>query len=208
MPAPPTLILIAEPASIRHDAGEDGALRFFSTLSSMIERARDSGLPMLLVCDEEGAQVARTFLPHDRVLGITFRSAAMADQHVEALVAGVQAQPNAGGWLALPCAMPMIRPDTLRQVAQALQGFPVAYAEYRQQQGYPIGFSAELFSELIQVGSFRELERVVVRYPSSRVEVDDPGVLMAPPSLRWPVPYAPVAAPVGLRASVRTGGRG
>lgn len=187
----PTLILIAEPASIRHGAGEGGAFRFFSTLAGMIERAQGSGLPLLLVCDEEGGNAAEGFLPADRVQRIRFHAETVADQHVEALVAGVQAQPNAGGWLALPCAMPMLQMSTLRNVAQALQSYPVAYAEYRQQQGYPIGFSSELFSELIQVGGFRELERMVVRYPSHRVEVDDPGVLLAPESLQWPPPYLP-----------------
>lgn len=197
----PTLILIAEPASIRHDAGEDGALRFFSTLSSMIERVRDSGLPLLLVCDEAGGKAAQGFLPDDRVLSIAFHTDTVPDQHVEALVAGVQAQPNAGGWLALPCAMPMLKPDTLRLVADALQRYPIAYAEHRQQQGYPIGFSSELFSELIQVASFRELERVMVRYPSHRIEVDDPGVVMAPQSLQWPAPYAQI--PIRRAGTVR-----
>lgn len=187
----PTLILIAEPASVRHGAGDGGVLRFFGTWSSMIDRVRDSGLPLMFVCDEDGGRAVRDLLPADRVLRIPFHADTAADQHVEALVAGVQAQPNAGGWLALPCAMPMLQLSTLRKVAQALQNYPLAYAEYRQQQGYPIGFSSELFSELIQVGGFRELERMVVRYPSHRVEVDDPGVLLAPESLQWPPPYLP-----------------
>lgn len=191
MPEQPTLILIAEPASMRHGAIEGGALRYFGTMPGMIDRARDTGLPMLFVCDEDGGRAARDLLSADRVLRIPFRAKTAADQHVEALVAGVQAQPNAGGWLALPCVMPMLQLSTLHKVAQALRSYPVAYAEYRQQQGYPIGFSSELFSELIQVSGFRELERVVVRYPSHRVEVDDPGVLLAPESLQWPPPYLP-----------------
>jgi molybdenum cofactor cytidylyltransferase len=189
MSAQPTLILIAEPASIRHDAGEDGALRYFGALAAMIERVRDSGLPLLLVCDDEGRRAAVKQLSAERMLSIAFRARTVADQHVEALVAGIQAQPNAGGWLALPLAMPMLKLDTLRRVADALQRYPIAYAEHRQQQGYPIGFSSELFSELIQVDCLRELERLVVRYPTHRVEVDDPGVLLAPASLQWPVPY-------------------
>jgi hypothetical protein len=189
MSAQPTLILIAEPASIGHDANVGGALRFFGVLAGTISRVRDSGLPLLLVCDVDGAKAAKGFLPEDRILSIAFRTGSVADQHVEALVAGVLAQPNAGGWLALPCAMPMLKSDTLQGVADALHSYPVAYAVHRQQQGYPIGFSCELFSELIQAGNLRELERMVVRYPSHRVEVDDPGVLLAPPSLQKPAPY-------------------
>ncbi len=194
----PTLILTAEPASTRHEMGEGGALRLFGSLSGMVERVRASGLPMLLVCgEEEAARATRNLLPPEQVLSMPFRSRTLADQHVEALIAGVQAQANAAGWLALPCAMPMLKPDTLRQVALGLQSHPVSFAEHRQQQGYPIGFSSELFSELIKVTSFRDLERVIVRYPSSPVEVDDPGVLMAPQPLRWSSAFAtlPMVSP-------------
>jgi molybdenum cofactor cytidylyltransferase len=180
----PALILIAEPASIRHDAGEDGALKFFSTLVSMINRVRDCGLPTLLICDEEGARTAHGFLPEDRIARTVFHASAAADQRVEALVTGIQVEPNAGGWLALPCAVPMLKPETIRQVANGLQSHPVAYAEYRQRQGYPLGFSPELFSELVKAGSFRDLERVIARYPAIRVEVDDPGVLLTPDGLK------------------------
>lgn len=191
MSAQPVLILIAEPASYRHGVGEAGAWRFFGTLSGMVQRACESGLPVQLVGDEAGCKAVQGMLPSDRILALPFKASSVADQHVEGLVAGVLAQPNAGGWLALPCAMPMLQVGTLREVAKALDAYPVAYAEHHQQQGYPIGFSSELFSELIQIGSFRELERMVVRYPSCRVEVNDPGVLMAPESLRAPLPYLP-----------------
>lgn len=180
----PTLIAIAEPASWGRTAGGEGALRFFSTVGGTLHRVLNSGLPVLLVCDERCAESVHDLIPENRVLRLGFKSNNVADQHVEALVAGVLAQPNAGGWLALPCAIPMIENATLQRVAAALGSYPVAYAEYQQQQGYPIGFSAELFSELIQVNSLRELERVIVRYPSHRVEVEDPGVLLAPQGLR------------------------
>lgn len=184
MPETPTLIVVAEPASVRHTDGEGGPLKLFSTLSATLNRVIESGLPILLVCDDKGALAAQGLLPQASILHQTFVSGNAADQLVEALVAGVQAHPNAGGWLALPCAIPMIQPATLRLVAEALKSYPVAYAEHRQQQGYPIGFSSELFSELMQVGSFRDLDRVIVRYPSYRVEVDDPGVLLAPEGLQ------------------------
>lgn len=204
MPETPTLIVVAEPASARHTDCEGGALNLFSTLSATLRRALESGLPILLVCDDRYAQAARSLLPEASILRQTFVSGNAADQHVEALVAGVQAQPNAGGWLALPCAMPMIQPSTLRLVAEALKSYPVAYAEHRQQQGYPIGFSSELFSELIQVGSFRDLDRVIVRYPSYRVEVDDPGVLLAPEGLQRAGAYID-ARRLGLGAGLRRG---
>lgn len=184
MSAQPTLILIAEPASIRHDAGEDGALRYFGSLAYMVARARGSGLPLLVVCDEHDAKAVRGYLPEERILRVRFRAHSTADQFAEALVAGVQADANASGWLTLPCSIPMIKVETLQKVANGLSSHPVAYAEHRQQQGYPIGFSSELFSELIQISSFRDMERVIVRYPAKRVEVDDPGALLIAASLQ------------------------
>ena len=41
-----------------------------------------------------------------------------------------------------------------------------------------MGFSAELYSELVQLTGDEGARRVVARYPSFGVEVDDPGVLI------------------------------
>jgi molybdenum cofactor cytidylyltransferase len=62
-------------------------------------------------------------------------------------------------------------------VARALSQAPVAYAQYRGRQGFPVGLSAELFSELVPLSGEEGLRRLLVRYPSVAVEVDDPGVL-------------------------------
>jgi molybdenum cofactor cytidylyltransferase len=189
MPKPPTLIVIAEPASTRRATHGEGALKFFDSLGCVLRRVAEAGLPTLLVCDTQCAGSGGCQVPEEDILRMSFQSNNPADQYVEALMAGIQSRPNASGWLALPCAIPMIQADTLQKVAQALQHYPVAFAEYRQQAGYPIGFSSELFSELMQVGCFRDLDRIIVRYPSHRVEVEDPGVLMAPEGLRRSNPY-------------------
>lgn len=41
-----------------------------------------------------------------------------------------------------------------------------------------MGFSAELFSELIRLGNERDLTRLTARYPAAAVNVDDPSILM------------------------------
>jgi len=81
------------------------------------------------------------------------------------------------GWLILPGDMPLVRPQTLRAVGRALDSAPVAYAQYRGRQGFPVGLSAELYSELALLSGEEGLRRLLARYPSNAVEVDDPGVL-------------------------------
>jgi molybdenum cofactor cytidylyltransferase len=94
------------------------------------------------------------------------------------IAAGVAATGDANGWLILPADMPLVRPASILAVACALDQFPVAYAQHHGRQGHPVGFSAELFSELIDLQGDEGARRIVARYPSQAVEVDDPGVLI------------------------------
>ena len=92
--------------------------------------------------------------------------------------AGVQARPQAGGWLVLPGDMPLIRPQTLQAVARKLEGHSVAYAQHGGRRGHPVGFAAELYSELVALSGDQGARRVIARYPAVGVELDDPGILV------------------------------
>ncbi len=94
------------------------------------------------------------------------------------IATGVTARPDAAGWLVLPGDMPMVRPETIRAVGAALMDHPVVYAQYRGRRGHPVGFSPELYSDLAGLAGDEGARRVVARYPSFGVEVDDPGVLV------------------------------
>jgi molybdenum cofactor cytidylyltransferase len=94
------------------------------------------------------------------------------------IACGVGARPDATGWLILPGDMPMVKPETLRAVADALEHHTVAYAQYRGRRGHPVGFAAELFSELATLSGDEGARRLLARYPAHGVEVDDPGVLI------------------------------
>jgi molybdenum cofactor cytidylyltransferase len=63
-------------------------------------------------------------------------------------------------------------------VADALADHAVTYAQYQGRRGHPVGFSPELYSELVQLTGDEGARRVVARFPSFGVEVDDPGVLI------------------------------
>ncbi|HZV93251.1 MAG TPA: nucleotidyltransferase family protein [Caldimonas sp.] len=94
------------------------------------------------------------------------------------IAAGVSAQPNAGGWLILPGDMPLIRPSTLQAVARALDDHPIAFAQHGGMRGHPVGFAAELYSELLGLEGDEGARRLVARYPALGIELDDPGVLV------------------------------
>jgi len=94
------------------------------------------------------------------------------------IAAGVTERSGAPGWLVLPGDMPLVQPGTLLAVATALEQQPVVYAQHKGRRGHPVGFAAELYSELILLDNDDGARRVVARYPALGVDVDDAGVLM------------------------------
>ena len=95
----------------------------------------------------------------------------------DSIAAGVSIHASATGWLVLPADMPLVRPSSLRAVADALDQQPIAFAQHRGRRGHPVGFGAELFSELVMLKGDEGARRLLARYPTAAVELDDPGVL-------------------------------
>lgn len=95
----------------------------------------------------------------------------------DSIAAGVSQHASATGWLVLPADMPLVRPGSLRAVADALDQQPIAFAQHRGRRGHPVGFAAELFSELVMLKGDEGARRLLARYPTVAVELDDPGVL-------------------------------
>jgi molybdenum cofactor cytidylyltransferase len=94
------------------------------------------------------------------------------------IAAGVSASGDANGWLIVPADMPLLSSASMLAVAAAIEQFPVAYAQYLGRQGHPVGFSAELYSELVGLQGDEGARRLIARYPSQAVDLDDPGVLI------------------------------
>jgi molybdenum cofactor cytidylyltransferase len=94
------------------------------------------------------------------------------------IAAGVAARPDASGWLILPGDMPMVQAATLHAVADQLDHHAVVYAQHHGRRGHPVGFGAELYSELAALNGDEGARRLVARYPAFGIEVDDPGVLI------------------------------
>ncbi|HZE90869.1 MAG TPA: nucleotidyltransferase family protein [Rhizobacter sp.] len=94
------------------------------------------------------------------------------------IAAGVAACSEASGWLVLPADMPMVEAGTLQAVGRELEHHSIVYAQHRGRRGHPVGFAAELYTELVMLTGDDGARRLLARYPSHAVEVDDPGVLL------------------------------
>ena len=98
----------------------------------------------------------------------------------DSLARGVRATVNAPGWLVLPGDLPLVQPDTLCQVAQALQQQPVAQAHCQGQPGHPVGFAAACRTELMALHGDQGAASVQRAYRArgqwQAVEVGDAGI--------------------------------
>ena len=152
------------------------ALGHATVLGSTLRQAVQTQLPVLCVTTAAMAPLAHAQLALRDVLVLTEEQAAQGMGHSIAL--GVAERSGAPGWLVLPGDMPMVKPSTLLAVASALEQHAVAYAQHKGRRGHPVGFSAELYSELVLLTGDDGARRIMLRYPAFAYEVDDPGVLV------------------------------
>lgn len=160
----------------RHKLAE--ALAGESVLSRTIRQAVASGLPVVVVTTSAFAEEAASQVARRDVVVLGQSSGVAPGGMGDSIAAGVSARPGASGWLMLPADMPLVRPATLRSLAAALRQHSLAYAQYQGRRGHPVAFGSELFSELMRLSGDEGAKRVLARFPSQAVEVDDPGVLM------------------------------
>ncbi len=147
-----------------------------TVLGCTLRNAVESRLPVLLVTTPDFVAAASKVLAMRDIVVLSAAQARRGMGHT--IAAGVSERASAAGWLMLPGDMPLTRPGTLRAVAAALDRHPVVFAQHRGRRGHPVGFAAELFSELVLLDGDEGARRVVARYPVHGEEVDDPGVLM------------------------------
>lgn len=152
----------------------DGPGDEHTVLGVTLRNVLASRLPVVVVAATAVAPLAERLLGTDRVLQVApQRNRGVGDS----IAAAVAARPEASGWLVLPGDMPRVRPQTFQRVAAALASHAVAYAQLRGRRGHPVGFSAELYSELVALTGDEGARRLVARYPAEGVEVEDVGVL-------------------------------
>jgi molybdenum cofactor cytidylyltransferase len=183
MKTQPTVVVLAAGCGSRFKGNAHKLLQPFGSttvLGATLEHAIETGLPVRVVTMPAlTSQAARHVALRDIVelpdpsqgggdrLGMGF-----------SIANGVSASADAAGWLILPGDMPMVRAATLLAVAGQLSQHAVVFAQYQGRRGHPVGFAAELLSELVQLTGDEGARRVAARYPSFGLEVDDPGVLI------------------------------
>lgn len=148
-----------------------------SVLATTLRHAIESRLQVLVVTCESLAPLARRMVATRDVVVLPDASTSGSGGMSSSIAAGVSASSHATGWLILPADMPLVQSTSLLAVAAALDNSPIAYAQHRGRRGHPVGFSAEMFSELTALNGDEGARRIVARYPNVGVELDDPGVL-------------------------------
>lgn len=179
----PVVVVLAAGRGSRFLAPEHKLLQPLGTssvLGTTLRQVLASQLPMVVVATASMSAIAgRSVATRDIVIVPEVgESKAHPLGMGYSIACGVGARPDASSWLILPGDMPMVKPETLQAVAHALEQHTIAYAEYRGRRGHPVGFAAALFSELATLSGDEGARRLLRRYPTHGVEVDDPGVLI------------------------------
>ncbi|VWX61996.1 Molybdenum cofactor cytidylyltransferase [Burkholderiales bacterium 8X] len=100
----------------------------------------------------------------------------------DSIAAGVRATPEANGWLILPGDLPLIRPATLRAVAEALaKGAAAVHPSHAGERGHPVGFSARSGPALSRLQGAQGAAEVLRGLRSQggvlELALDDPGIV-------------------------------
>lgn len=160
-------------AGVRHKLEQP--LGRSSVLGTTLSNALSSELPVVVVTTQSlSATVLRYVAARDMVV---LPDDALSSGMGDSLAAGVAARSQASGWVVLPADMPLIRAQTIVQVAAELDTCPVVYAQHRGRRGHPVAFAAELYSELVKLSGDEGARRLLGRYPTHGVDVYDAGVL-------------------------------
>jgi molybdenum cofactor cytidylyltransferase len=96
----------------------------------------------------------------------------------DSIAAAVRATPDAQGWLILPGDLPMIAPQTILAVAQALaQGAQAAYPMHAGERGHPVGFAVSAAEELQNLKGNRGAAGVLSARSAIEIIVIDEGCI-------------------------------
>jgi molybdenum cofactor cytidylyltransferase len=175
----PAIVVLAAGRGSRFDATQhklEQPLGAITVLGSTLRNAIQTQLPVVLVTTEALAPLAARQLARRDI--VVLPPAEAARGMGASIATGVAERSGAPGWLVLPADMPLVKPSSLLAVASALEQHPIVFAQHQGRRGHPVGFSAELYSELIVLGGDEGARRLLARYPAHGLEVDDRGVLV------------------------------
>jgi molybdenum cofactor cytidylyltransferase len=174
----PTIIVLAAGRGSRFGGTGHKLAQAFGTstvLGTTVSHAVQTQLPVLVITTAPLLPLVTEQIAGRDTLVLSADEAArgMGDS----IAAGVAERSGAPGWLLLPGDMPLVLPGTVLAVATALEQFAVVHAEHQGRRGHPVGFAAELYSELVRLRGDEGARRIVARYPTQGIELADSGVL-------------------------------
>ncbi|MCC6854041.1 MAG: nucleotidyltransferase family protein [Comamonadaceae bacterium] len=175
----PTIVVLAAGLGRRFGSLQHKLEQPFGTLTVLgttLSQAVATQLPVVLVTTEALAPLAARQLARRDIVVLPPVDAARGMG--ASIATGVTERSGAPGWLILPGDMPLVRPSSMLAVAGALETHAIAFAQYHGRRGHPVGFAAELYSELATLSGDEGARRIVARYPAHGQEVDDRGVLV------------------------------
>jgi molybdenum cofactor cytidylyltransferase len=100
----------------------------------------------------------------------------------DSIAAGVRATRDASGWLILPGDLPLIQPQTLVAVADALAHYDVVVPHYNGQRGHPVGFGETCETALRSLSGMNGAQSIVRAEAAvdavHDMSIDDEGIVI------------------------------
>ncbi len=96
----------------------------------------------------------------------------------DSIAAAVRATRDARGWMVLPADLPLIAPQTLLQIADAVVDADVLVPQYQGQRGHPVRFAAVCGDALAALQGDAGAAVVTHAFRKASLEVDDVGCVM------------------------------
>jgi molybdenum cofactor cytidylyltransferase len=94
----------------------------------------------------------------------------------DSIAAAVAVTQDAQAWLILPGDLPLVQPETILAVAQALQnGAQAAYPVYQGERGHPVGFSVDCREKLLNLKGNRGAALILSALNAIELIVNDRG---------------------------------
>ena len=94
------------------------------------------------------------------------------------IATGVAATRHAPGWLILPADLPLVRPESLRAVAQALAQHVTVAPTVQGQRGHPVGLQALCRDELLALRGDQGARAVLQRHAPHLLALQDVGCVL------------------------------
>ena len=95
----------------------------------------------------------------------------------DSIAAAVRATAGASGWLVLPGDLPLVTPQSLRAVAEALRRASLVVPTWRGTRGHPVGFSAQHAAALQALTGTEGAASIVRAAQPLKLELDDEGIV-------------------------------